>query len=673
MSLIYSPTGPLVTGTRFLAYHGRAVQKAIKRQPSTFMRATAHALWIAYVARMFTDGKPTAYPAVSAGTGSGKSLAASALLAFLGEDGHSVAYVVESIEAVEEVRGWLEAMVPGKVAAGTSIHRVKAAFDKVRSYAEKGITTKHHFTEDEVLSAQIVVTTHDRWQRELKEGNHLGVQRRTVGADTIARTLVVVDEEPELQDTYVRSPTDVSALLSTLSSKAVRSDDEGRHLGFAEEHPAAAALLRVHDRMHAIEGNLNVPQLTGADTLVTSADLEEIETITREGLIQRLGAGQWSLIEHHWETVNFLKVASQGRVFHSKREGGAFHAYGFRLPVKPRHIILDGTADMNGLYAVGSHVVTVDTAKPDYSALKLFAVEPPKEFRNKMRPKGILESASRVKAYMRWLIPTIEQNTVAGEAILVYAKKAMLLFDVHVDAEFNDAKMPDGSKSEDRNCTTYKGRKIYWVNMGRGRGINRWKDCTVYFRLCDFHLPKDAATSSVGSVTNRKFAKDDLDLLSSPRSRHPAVSLVMETHLAVSNKQDAARTKMRELDDEGRCPPTRAYMIDCDLSVLIKYHDQMFPKAPPYELIGFAEKATSAERSVSSTDSAKRVSQLLLTTDGKQLSPGDVCNAAGISIGNYARTMQTNVVKEAMAARSWRETTRAALGMPGKGKLLIRD
>jgi hypothetical protein len=575
--------------------------------------------------------------------------------------GHSVAYVVETIEAVEEVRSWLEALLPGQVAAGTSLHRVNPAHDKVRHYEELGVTTEHRYTEDQFRSAQAVVTTHSRWQDELKENKDRGVLK----CNGIDRSLVIVDEEPELQDVYQRQPEHVSALLSVMSSKSTA--DEARHLGFAEAHPAAEALLRVHDRMHAVKGNLNVPQFIATMDLVTAEDLHDIETITRDGLIERLAGTDLLSVEFHWETVQFLKVAAQGRVFYSKGDGGSFHAYGFRLPVKARHIVLDGTADMNGLYAVGSHVVTVKTAKPNYSSLKLVAVEPPKDFRGQMKPDGILKNAYRARNYMRWLFEFIEQNTTPGEKILVYGKLALLSFGIHTEADFNDA------GTEDRNLTTYKGRELHWVNMGRGRGINRWKDCNVYIRLGDFHMKKRVAISNVGSITGHRFTGDELAHLSSPSARHPQVSLVMETHIAVSNKQDAARTCIRNLGDDGRCPPARAYMIDCKLPTLVKYHDEMFPSAPPYELVGYNVKPSRREDATGGAGAAARVTALLLTTDLKQLLVMDLTTLCDMRADLYTRTVRTDVVREAMTARGWRETTRAARGLPGKGKLLIRD
>lgn len=653
LSVKFFASGPLVAGTPFLQFHGEAVETMIGRPPSAFERATAHALWTTYAGRMPTSGQPIAFPAVSAATGSGKSIAACALLAFLAKQGQSGAYVVETIEAVEEVRQNLSRIAPGMVAAYSSIHRANAALDKVRDYREQGVEAGAQFTEDEFRAAPIVVTTHDRWKRELTEGAPLGVLKHS----SRDRALVVVDEEPELQVTYQRQPEDVSALASVLA--VTMQANEARAYGFTTSHHAAGTLQAIHDRMFTIKANAGTPQITSAD-LVTAADLEHLRAITRDDLSRRLWPDAVALA-WHWETLEFLIAAAQGRVFYSKDDGGAFHAYAFRLPVRARHIVLDGTADLNGLYAVGSHVVTVEAEAPDYSALRLHAVRPPKEFVGQMKPGGILRDAYRARPYVEWLHSFVEAQTAPGDSVLIYAKKTLLGFGFHTLPEF------DESGGRDRTRTVYRGRVLHWVNFGRGRGLNRWKHCSVYIRCGDFHLKKAVAIASVGSVTGRRFTAGELTRLSSPSARDAAVSLVQESHLAVTNKQDAARTCIRNISDAGACPSARAFMIDCNLVTLTKYRERMFPGAGEYELIGY-------ERSPSETaGAASRIADHLLTTGAPRVSLADLQQRCNVRAKDAARTLGTQVVRDAMQARGWRIVTRKALGLPGKGKLLVRE
>ncbi len=649
VSLRYSSTGPMVQHTPFLKFHTAVVPQLIGRQPSAFERATAHALWQAF-ARMPTEGTPKAFTAVSAATGSGKSVGACTLIAYLVTQGQTCAYVVETIEAVEEVRALLDKVLPGKVAAYSSIHRANAAPDKVRDYSDMGVTALKRFTEEEFLNAPVVVTTHDRWRREITEGKSLGV----LTCGTEPRALVVVDEEPETQVVYQRQPEDVSALASVLADNSRKGD--ARELGFTSDHFASDTLLAIHDRMRRLKDNASIPQMYSAD-IVTAEDADVLESITRQDLSIRL-SGTLERLEFHWETVEFLRAAAQGRVFYARGTGSSFYAYAFRLAVKPRHVILDGTADLNAMYAVGSHVLTIEAERADYSQVKLVAVRPPQEFVGRMRDDGIMRDYRGASKYMEWFIDYLVKNTVEGEQVLVYGKKRLLSFGAHKLPQY------DTSGSNELGLSHYRGRVIHWVNFGRGRGLNKWKDCTSYFRLGDFHMRRAVATATVGSLTGRTFGEGELKKLSSPKHRHPEVTEVMETHRVVFNKQDAARICIRSLNDEGVASAATLHMIDCDLGLLVKYKDRMFPCAPEYSLIGYEAAAGKG--------GAERLANLLLTTDAARLSMDETALHADVRKADLPRTLRVPVVVSALAARGWTETTLKALGLPGKGKVFTR-
>lgn len=659
MSAVLAPPVPLGSADAFLQFHRQAVLTMIGREPSAFMREVARVLWDIYVNRMPREGATSAFPALSAATGGGKTLAACALLAYLAEtEGATGAYVVETIESVEQARGYLEALMPGRVAAYSALHRDRAPPVKIREYAYRGVTVAARFSEEQFRSTGIVVTTHDRWKRDLTEDKDCGVLR----CRGVERSLVVVDEEPDLQVTFQRQPEDVSALASLLADRQL--DSEARTFGFTKSHHAADTLRAIHDRMRIVKDYANSALIRATADLVTAEDAAQLATITRQDLAKRLEGIDSMSLDDHWETVQFLLAAAEGRVFYSKDSSSSFHAYAFRLPVKARHIVLDGTADLNGLYAVGSHVTVVEGPTPNYGNLQLFAVTLPKGI-GTIHPEGALRNAYAARPLMEWLFAFIEEHTQSGERVLIYGKQRLLDFGLHSLPEFDD------SGKGDRSMTTYLGRELHWVNFGRGRGLNKWKDCTVYIRLGDFWMKKAVAIATVGSVTRRKLSERELRYLSSGRSRHAEVRHVMETHVAVSNKQDAARCCIRNLADDGSCPPARAYMVDCDLGLLVKYQARMFPGSAPYRLIG-----SNGEDSGLVSDehgAAARFATLLLTTDATMLSPMDVQKATGLLATNFARALSTHVVREAMEARGWQLTTRKAQGLPGKGRLLVRS
>jgi hypothetical protein len=105
-------------------------------------------------------------------------------------------------------------------------------------------------------------------------------------------------------------------------------------------------------------------------------------------------------------------------------------------------------------------------------------------------------------------------------------------------------------------------------------------------------------------------------------------------------------------------------MIDCDLSQLVKYQARMFPGAEPYEVIG-------RENTVA-TGGAARMANVLLTTGKQRLALDELCELSNVRATDSTRTLATHHVATACSARGWTFTTRKALGMPGKGKLLVR-
>jgi hypothetical protein len=289
----YSTKSLYVACSQFLPFHSQAYMATVGRMPGAYERATGDALWKAYK-RMPTTGHPVAFTAISAATGGGKTVGACALMAHLVfTEGASCAYIVETIEGAEEARRHLETLLPGRVACFTSIHRADARPEKVRDYAAMNVVAGSHCTEDQFKAAQVVVCTHERWKLELVKGVDVGV-RKWKGKD---RTLVVVDEEPELQVTYVQQPEDVALLLSVLSDTTLRN--EARHYAFTTHHVAAPCLQSILNRMIDIKSNANVPQLYTAD-LVSADDLDQISRISKAAALGKISPALLGIISPVW-------------------------------------------------------------------------------------------------------------------------------------------------------------------------------------------------------------------------------------------------------------------------------------------------------------------------------------------------------------------------------------
>jgi hypothetical protein len=230
-----------------------------------------------------------------------------------------------------------------------------------------------------------------------------------------------------------------------------------------------------------------------------------------------------------------------------------------------------------------------------------------------MRNGGILRNDSAAHDYLAWFLPFLLERTGPGEHVLVYCKKRLLEFGVHKATEFDDS--------------------------GNRRA---------------------------------RYSAADLRRLNSGTIRDTRVQQAQAAHLATTNKQDAARTCIRHLDDDGRAAAADLYMVDCDLAALMQHRDRMFPGAKEYTVLTCGDPEDTAAGSPRD-GAAARVAHLLLTTNLGRLTVADLTERCGVRVGNYARTLATAEVRDAMSARGWREVTRKFLNLHGRGKVLIRD
>ncbi|MBW8077820.1 MAG: hypothetical protein GJU76_07055, partial [Gallionella sp.] len=549
---------------------------------SRFGWFTADKLWSVYQ-RMPKAGPVNTFTALSAATGAGKTTSAAALMVHLAvTEGAASAYVAPSIAVAEEVLQHLLKLTAGTdvtVAAYSTIHRERATDKDLRNYAEAGTRPSRQYAEDAVKSAQLIVVTHHRWSREAETGLDLGVLK-CAGTD---RAVVFVDEEPSLDLTLNRQPEDISALVTLLAPKDT-----------TDSHKLAdvAALRNIHDRMRTIVDAPGGAFLQESD-IVTQDDLLALALLEKQQVTDaaaRLGYGEReATLKGALETLEFLRLAAQGRVFFDRRTG--FHAYGAPVKPLPRHIILDGTADLNGMYAIGKHVTVVNALQADYRNLGLFTVRSPKGIGGRFNANGVLKNSDTVQRYLGWFMPFLESQTKPGEQVLVYCKKDMLRYSIHRSPEFddNDAELKGRAQDHlgrERLLTTYKGRLIHWSTFGHGRGLNLWKDCTAYFRLGDFMLTTGATVARIGATTGEQFTAADLRYLNAAGIKDARMWAVQSAFAAVSNKQDSMRTSPRCLDDDGVAAPGRLYMVDCDLGILETYRERMFPGAPAYVHLG---------------------------------------------------------------------------------------
>src|SRR5690606_30582055 len=157
----------------------------------------------------------------------------------------------------------------------------------------------------------------------------------------------------ELERVYVAQPEDVAELASVLTDNV--RPDEARAFGFATAHPAADALRNLSRRMGHVKDHANAPALMAQTDLVLPEEIPVLQSLTRDDVLRRLLHLSEAERMHRADELDnvreFMLAACEGRVFYAKQAiGGQFYAYSYAVPPERSTIILDGTADLNGLY-----------------------------------------------------------------------------------------------------------------------------------------------------------------------------------------------------------------------------------------------------------------------------------------------------------------------------------
>ena len=65
----------------------------------------------------------------------------------------------------------------------------------------------------------------------------------------------------------------------------------------------------------------------------------------------------------------------------------------------------------------------VDVPEIDYRKIKVTHITRPNEFKNKMRPNGIMKNSWSAKPYIEWFKEFVLENTPSSSEILVVAKQ----------------------------------------------------------------------------------------------------------------------------------------------------------------------------------------------------------------------------------------------------------
>ena len=600
------------------------------------------------------------YRLVSAPTGGSKTSSSIALLAMLANEDpeFSGAYICRTIEECEaQYRNLKKLVDPSILAVFSSLHMFNPKPHLVAEKKEINVVASDHFEPECLQKKQLVITTHSRWENEIKSSKDLGVRKYR----DRRRNLIIVDEEPELCSIHPCLPHYVSELADVVSSYSDSIKKTSDNFSIIYEANELTKILRgVYTKMaYLTDTSIDKATYIAAD-LIEDVEYEYIFKLNEKKLKGILESNSKQKDDSSYnkllDTIFFLQSTAEGRGFHTRQGNKGFYAYKGTISAEAGTMILDGTADLNKTYSMCKGMEFVDVPLVDYKNIELIHVTPPPEFKKKLRPEQIMKSAVRARPYMKWLREFVEKETSEKSQILIIAKIDLLRFDLHRD--------PD-DKYNDQNQANWNNRHVYFCNYGRGRGSNKWKDCDHVFLLGDWHLNTATVLSRIGAVTDKKVSDMNLNILGAPRSKDPLVKTIRESHLLTNFKQMAARSRLREINDEGVASHSIIYSVDGDRNLLLGWKDTLFPGSPDLKFRG-------KEKLNESDTSTQKLADLLLTSSQYSITFQEIQEKCGIESKRISKALGSKTVKPVLKARNWvKKSMRQALGY-GRGIVLVR-
>ena len=594
------------------------------RAPNAFEVATARALWRAM--EQATSGAVTGkFISLSAATGSGKTFSAVALLAYLHSRGRRATMLLAQIHQIVEVYRSLIKIAPeGAVAIWSSVHRQDAKDADRREYLESApdeVLREHYvdpprFFESECRKAPLLLTTHASWTSELEGARSLGI------AD---RGLIIADEEPKQEVIYTFTSNAIDKLRRIWAL-------EGAAPRYGFDNPIAECLARIRDEAATVEKDEVPTGRLRKVELVTQGDLALLADLNRSDLTPKMISAKLQLVEYDrlWDVVVGLKAAGQGRVFYSALTK-QFFAYATALPPVPGLVVLDATADLSASAMSDTIHMVEDVPAPSYPNLEITMVHPP-ELVGQLKPSGLYKNRSGVEKVYDYVLQFILRNTHEDAKVLVYAKK-----------DFLD-KLSDVERSP-----TLGHRTIQFAHFGSGRGFNTWKDCDVYIRLSDAWPNKESMVAKLGSLQNRVFTEVDFARFSAPKVSHPALKRLCDLTILAHARQDLARTRVRQLDDQGRPrQPVKAFLID-PAEVVEQNLQLLWPGSPKPQLIG----SPKTRKKALSGRSILLLAVLRNPEKHPELTPKLIHQLTGLRTGDLAQTLELPPIR--IALKGWRK------------------
>jgi hypothetical protein len=284
--------------------------------------------------------------------------------------------------------------------------------------------------------------------------------------------------------------------------------------------------------------------------------------------------------------IGFVNAATEDRAFIARQNKGKnsvnFVGYDRALPQLPGMVLLDATADIDGVTRVCPSRKHAETPAESYERLEVIHV--PSVAKGNMR--RWLREPGNFQAYTDHIRNLIVQYVAPGQkALLVCTKDVVRADNIKNWSEhmvpFLKRTTPEATAVDTEFTEGFAwsldGRQIVvtWFG-GYGIGANVWRDADVVIICDDFYLPQRTIKATLQGLRGHT-ATEGL-LAKSGDGWSEELVYLRDGHILRWMKQMALRGKAREMDESGICGQQRL-VITGDLIRLLVHRPRVFPGA----------------------------------------------------------------------------------------------
>jgi hypothetical protein len=508
---------------------------------------------------------------VASGPGSGKTTAAKAFMVALtrvmDQEPFPIgcALLVHQIKTAHRAFIELSALLPDKVAIWTSEH------DADRPYTVR----QPRFTANELEEHAAIVVTQEFFKGI--RGDRARYFRRN--GIIFPRVVTFIDEKVNEIEPY--------DLVLSQVVKVVEHVQDDDHAPTALRE----ALGVLHDFVHSKQlgdRNLETPAHDGqawkaAKQLRWFTTEEAGQYARSQGAALRNTRRAKATPKDMEAAFGFARCMAEGRAFVSRRnhgkQGTTFVAYERTLPQHAGMVLLDATADIDGVTELCPWRKHVKVPQERYNKLEIVHLP---SIATETLAKWLRQHQNRLD-YVQHIQRAVLEHVRPGQNALIVCKLDVVLANPPIAGWSEHVTQFTNRKPEDDNFHAFpgdfEGRKLgltWWG--GYGVGANDWHEADVVLLFDEFHLPRHTVIALAQGMKSAKSTQAPLADMADTSSKVDEVENIRVGHLLRWLKQLALRGKARQFDDAGQCSAQKLVLTG-DRLLLVEHRQRLFPGA----------------------------------------------------------------------------------------------